>query len=170
MCIKLRTPRTRPPARVGCPEGAGGAYFWNSRHQERKWPPSSSPRTQGESKTSPRTYQAKGNFRPLCSKPVCTLWVGCALTGVSGWRRAGVADPFRAKKLGWGVLGLIHVGAVEGHPSLPPRTRGGRPRRGRGGWCLWPPPTLKKIPAKRGCSTRNSSNLQHPISNPHHGA
>jgi len=32
----------------------------------------------------PHMYQAKGNFRLLCSKPVCTLWVGCALTGVSG--------------------------------------------------------------------------------------
>ena len=124
--------------------------------------PSALLRTGGE-QNIPHMYQAKRNFRPLRSKPVCTH-SGRLRTDRRLWRRAGVADPFRAKKLGRGVLGLIHVGAAEGQPWLDtygppsnsPRTQGEsktspplRLRGGlRGGWPLAVPNFVKRYPER----------------------
>jgi len=75
----------------------------------------------GTAEGQPHTYQAKGNFRPLCSKPVCTLWVGCALTGVSGGE-PGSQTPSERRNWGgeflawymWGRFGSPPAGGARG--------------------------------------------------------
>ena len=73
----------------------------------------------------------------LPAVPIAAAFAGWSLSHITPRVQggAGVADPFRAKKLGWGVLGLIHTEVAEGHPSLPPRVRGGCPE-GAGGASL----------------------------------
>jgi len=113
----------------------GGAYFRNSRHQERKWPPSSSPRTQGESKTSPHTYKAKDGYQAFCSQRVCDPRLvlqaslhpaGRLRTDRRLWWQSRGHRPLPSKE----------IGAAGGQPSLPPRTRGGCPE-GAGGGQTW---------------------------------
>ena len=67
----------------------------------------------GESKASPHTYQAKDGYQAFCSQRVCDPRLvlqaslhpaGRLRTDRRLWRRAGVADPFRARKSGQGGL------------------------------------------------------------------